>query len=365
MSEAEDELQPIIVKKIKKGGGHHGGAWKVAYADFVTAMMAFFLLLWLLNVTTSEQKSGIADYFSPNERISDGRSGAGGLMGGLTISPEGTLSSQRSTLIQTASPTQTNPALRPNPSAKETAQKKAEARKKQRRESEQRKFKEAQRKLEAAVENNPTLKKLLKNLMVDTTPEGLRIQVIDQDDEPMFASGSAQMFAKTRTLLTEIASVLEEFPNEISVRGHTDSTPYAEGATYTNWELSADRSNSSRRVLLDAGISIDRLNNVMGKADREHLIMDNPRDARNRRISIILLREELTNPDLYNDIEDDYAAEMAEIAAEEAANAENGDGTEDGMIDDTPLSPEDLPLPERPLEQPLFEQTPGTETFLP
>ena len=132
--------------------------------------------------------------------------------------------------------------------------------------------------------------------MIDMTPEGLRIQIVDQDGEPMFSSGSARMFEKTENLLKEISKVALDMPNELSIRGHTDATRYSKGAKYTNWELSADRANASRRVMLEAGIPAERLNNVMGKADTEPLIADNPLDPRNRRITIILLKQDITSP---------------------------------------------------------------------
>ena len=129
--------------------------------------------------------------------------------------------------------------------------------------------------------------------MMDITPEGLRIQIVDQDGNPMFPSGSAEMYDKTRNLMTQVAQIINKMPNELSIRGHTDGVPYGKGATYTNWELSAERANSSRRVLIAAGVPENKVNNVLGKSDKDHMFED-PKDARNRRISIILLREALT-----------------------------------------------------------------------
>ncbi|MEM6781284.1 MAG: flagellar motor protein MotB [Pseudomonadota bacterium] len=344
MSDKEDELQPIIVKKIKKGGGHHGGAWKVAYADFVTAMMAFFLLLWLLNVTTSEQKAGIADYFDPNPKITDGKSGAGGLLGGLTASPEGAMTSDTAPVVPMQSQNQVNPALRPGKTPGQSEnQRKAEVMKEQMRASEERKFREAKRAIEEAVQGNPELEKLAKNIMVESTPEGLRIQVLDQDGESMFARGSAQMYEKTKALMGQIALIIKDMPNEISIRGHTDGVPYGPGATYTNWELSADRANSTRRVLIEAGIAEDRLNNVVGKADREHLVPENPADAKNRRMSIVLIREEITNPEVYDYIDERFADEN------------------ETLEEDVPYFEEDI-QPVTP-EEPLYEPTPGEVEF--
>lgn len=292
MSDKDDELQPIIVKKIVKGGGHHGGAWKVAYADFVTAMMAFFLLLWLLNVTTEEQKLGIADYFAPNQRIAENVSGAGGMMGGLTVSPEGQMTSDK----QTMAPQEiADPAIRKKKSDPDTDPKDIEEQKlrEELRARENERFEQAAEEIRNTIESTPELQELAKQLKIDITPEGLRIQIIDEDGNPLFPSGSANMFDKTRALLNKVAQVVLSMPNEISVRGHTDGVAYAAGASYTNWELSADRANASRRVLKQAGVPEERLNNVVGKADKDHLF-ENPSDPRNRRISLIMLREELT-----------------------------------------------------------------------
>lgn len=309
-------LQPIFVKKIKKGGGHHGGAWKVAYADFVTAMMAFFLLLWLLNVTTEEQKNAISNYFDPTHpKVSESVSGAGGVMGGLSMAPKGAMA----TTVQnvTAAPPASSVNQRTSQPETAEAQQKSQASvnksalekaKEMLRKEEEKRFKEAEKQIKAAIEADAELKELSKNLLIDMTPEGLRIQIIDQEGKPMFASGSADMFDYTQKLIEKVEKVIEKLPNELSIRGHTDSVPYPPGAKYTNWELSSDRSNSSRRVLLDSGFPVTRVNNVVGKADTDHLDPKNPSNPINRRISIILLKEELTNP------------KFEEKAAEEAAN---------------------------------------------
>ncbi len=285
---SKDEKQPIIVKKIKKsGGGHHGGAWKVAYADFVTAMMAFFLLLWLLNVTTKEQKAGLADYFDPVPKITTTmQSGAGGMLGGLSISKDGAMVTE----VQPV----TTPAEDSSPTLRAEDQISDDKFLEEARRRENENFKKAESAIKQEIASNPELNELSKNLMIDMTPEGLRIQIVDQDGEPMFPSGSAQMYEKTAKLMGKVAEVIRKMPNEVSVRGHTDGVPYSKGGTYTNWELSTDRANASRQVLIRNGLPEKRLNNVVGKSDRDHLIADNPKDARNRRISIILLREELT-----------------------------------------------------------------------
>ncbi len=304
MSEEDKLEQPIVIKKIVKGGGHHGGAWKVAYADFVTAMMAFFLLLWLLNVSTDEQREAISNFFDPTHpTVSQRESGAGGVLGGLTMATEGAMTSNVQPI---ATPTPTGsagnvPNTKKNKNLKGGAPEEGiselEKAKEKLRQQEQERFKKAENALKEAIENNPDLQNIKDNILIDQTPEGLRIQVIDKDDNPMFATGSAQMFEKTEKLFREVAAIIKEQPNDLSIRGHTDSAPYGAGATYTNWELSADRANSSRRVLLDSDFPAERVHDVVGKADTEPLIPEDPRADSNRRVSIILLKEELTNPD--------------------------------------------------------------------
>ncbi len=351
----KEKSQPIVIKKIVKGGGHHGGAWKVAYADFVTAMMAFFLLLWLLNVATDEQKNAISNYFDPTHpKVSKDTSGAGGVMGGLTMSPQGSMASNQNPLT----PQQINKE-RQRGSERSSKVEVKSAKAKAREAEEAKRFKEAEQKLKEAIQKDAELAKLAKNLLIDMTPEGLRIQIVDQEGEPMFPSGSARMFPKMEALLQQITAIVLDMPNEVSIRGHTDSVKYSVGATYTNWELSADRANASRRVMLESKLPADRLNNVMGKADTEPLIAEDPSDPRNRRISIILLKEELTNP---LPPEEEEAAPEGEASGTDAAPGEaiegeefegEEDGTESGESSDAP--------PKRPIG--TFQKTPGAVEF--
>lgn len=289
----DDKKRPIfVIKKIKKGGGHHGGAWKVAYADFVTAMMAFFLLLWLLNVTTEEQKMGISDFFDPTPQVSQQQSGAGGILGGLSMSTQGA----RSTDLENPLP---NPVMQQPKANNKMGEPDLEKIEKEKLEQEiekreEKKFADVKKKLEQAIQDNPALKDLMKNVVMDMTPEGLRIQIVDQDGAAMFATGSAQMYEKTRLLMQTVAGVIKTVPNQVSVRGHTDAVPYANGNGYTNWELSADRANASRIALMSGGLPQARVANVVGKADTDHFIKDKPLDPRNRRISIILLHDKMT-----------------------------------------------------------------------
>jgi chemotaxis protein MotB len=322
---------PVIIKKVKKGGhgGHHGGAWKVAYADFVTAMMAFFLLLWLLNVTTDVQKRGIADYFEPTI-TSKSNSGAGGVLGGLTIGSPGSqtlplsqpnMSPAQNALRQpqdgddgdegggpgsdpnkdggaamAAIPPEDNTSGADNKQASGDKKLSDAQFKKEAAEREEQRFEDAKKALEDAVNGSPEMQALAKNLKIDDTQEGLRIQLVDQDKTPMFPTGSADMNDQAKKLMGLVASAIQKLPNKISISGHTDSTQYALGAKYTNWELSADRANATRREFLNDGVPPDRLSRVIGMADQDPLDKTNAADPQNRRISIVLLRENGDKP---------------------------------------------------------------------
>ncbi|MDB5478126.1 MAG: ompA family protein [Alphaproteobacteria bacterium] len=288
---ADDSKRPIVIKKIKKvAGGHHGGAWKVAYADFVTAMMAFFLLLWLLNVTTKEQKEGIADYFKPT-MASSSESGAGGVMGGLSMTTDGpqTNDPKMQAVSENApSDVEEKSDTIGQDSGKKISQSEFE---KMKAEEEQQQFEKAMKDIKAAIQNDAELKELAKNLIVDMTPEGLRIQIVDQQGRSMFPLGSAQMYDQTYQLISKVSTIINKLPQKISIRGHTDSVPYGTSANYDNWNLSADRANASRQALMKAGLPAGRISNVAGKADTEQLFPKDPTSPQNRRISIILMRE--------------------------------------------------------------------------
>jgi chemotaxis protein MotB len=287
----------IIVKKVVNvAGGRHGGAWKVAYADFVTAMMAFFLLLWLLNVTTDEQKHGIADYFAPKS-VSRSNSGAGGLMGGISMATEGARISQNApptVVVELSPPKQRKPTdqdqKEPGGDLDEDELLKQMA------EREQQQFQEAEQQIRQAIQESPELAGMANSLIIDNTPEGLRIQLVDQARQSMFQSGSTTLDDQARRLMEQIADVVRKMPNRISITGHTDALPFRTKNGYGNWELSADRANASRRALLDAGLDPQRIAYVTGKAATEPLIADDPSNPSNRRISIVLLREAQVTP---------------------------------------------------------------------
>ncbi len=303
--------RPIIIKRIKKvSGGHHGGAWKVAYADFVTAMMAFFLLLWLLNAVTEEQKKGIANYFRPTLAVQN-TSATFTILAGQA-QPMEEMSGGSSVQTETDDPeeadtTQPEPAAadsntpqsddgdKPQPGEGEKpvdleeAQAAVAA-------HEQQQFEQIKSEIQNAIREDPQLKELEKNLQIDQTEDGIRIQLLDQEKVSMFPSGSAVMNARSRELLTKVAEAVKSLPNRIEISGHTDAKPYPGDNTYTNWELSADRANASRRVLVAAGISADRLEKIEGRADTDPFVADDPFDPQNRRISIILLRQPAPAP---------------------------------------------------------------------
>ncbi len=291
-----EEGQTIIIKKVKKGGhGHHGGAWKVAYADFVTAMMAFFLLLWLLNATTEEQKRGIADYFEPGFR---GSSGAGGILGGTSRSEEGKLNQPASSpSVSIPLPTVAR-TIDDEESAKEDAEAQsehfdsqpAEDQEELVRRREQEEFARAEHDLRQALQQIPDIRDLAENLIIDETPEGLRIQIVDQDTRPMFQPGGIDPLPRARLLLEKLVEVVKDMPNKISITGHTDSSPLNR-IGYSNWELSSDRANATRRIMAQSGLPAGRIASVQGKADTEPLFSDEPTSPRNRRISVVLLRK--------------------------------------------------------------------------
>ncbi|WP_297477900.1 flagellar motor protein MotB [Ferrovum sp.] len=285
---AEDK-RPIVVKRIKKvaGGGHHGGAWKIAYADFVTAMMAFFLLMWLLGSTTRGDLQGIEDYFKTPLKIAlEGGAGSGDSSsvikgGGKDLSrsegqvKKGDLPSRKKIISLKASDTDFK--------RKEQAEELA-------------KLKELKTRIEGVIAHNPNLEKFKDQILLDLTSEGLRIQIVDRQNRPMFRVGSAQLEPYTRDILREIGKSLNDVPNFISLSGHTDARPYSvdmKGAKggYNNWDLSADRANASRRELIAGGMDPDKVLRVVGLASAVLLNKNDPNDPTNRRISIIVMNK--------------------------------------------------------------------------
>jgi chemotaxis protein MotB len=339
----------LIRKEEVVEAGHHGGSWKVAYADFVTAMMAFFLLMWLLNATTEAQRKGLADYFSPNSVLPHNSSGMGQPFSGRTAFSDGAMLSDLGTpqIIVGQQPvvddveddgsdviTQPRPhrddskskapdlggrppkapprlvrntapdtrasnaaALAAAAAPGDTPRKPTDAELRaelQRREKQD--FEQAAQQVHDAVASDPQLAELTSQLAIDMTPEGLRIQIRDADHEAMFPFGSAVPNEKARLLLQKIAPVLARMTQDISIAGHTDAAPYA-GTGFTNWELSADRANATRRLLVESGLQAPRIRSVTGNAERDLAVPNDPLAAANRRISIVVLRAARLQPE--------------------------------------------------------------------
>ena len=286
--------RPIIIKKIKKGGGHghHGGAWKVAYADFVTAMMAFFLLMWLINTTSPEQKRGIADYFAPAS-VSQSTSGSGGILGGTAMSADGAQNAGMDAMMPNISSAAAQPGNSDtdptDQSAASDAEVTEEALDKARALREQAEFAAAEQSIRQAMQAMPELAELSKQLIIDQTPEGLRIQIVDQEGRPMFNGNSADPSERARKLLKAVSGIVAKLPNRLSISGHTDATDPPAGKS--NWEVSSARADVARRLLQAGGVPQDRVYQVAGKAEAEPLFPDDPYLPGNRRISIVLLRE--------------------------------------------------------------------------
>ena len=276
------KLQPIIVKKIKKGGHvHHGGAWKIAYADFVTAMMAFFLLMWLLGSTTEGDKKGIADYFTSPLKLALLSSGSGSGDSSHVVKGGGqdltrTTGQVKRGEIEAKRDTVNLHALKQEQVRAEIAR-----------------LEDLKKKVEQKIAESAKLAPLASQLRLDMTRDGLRIQISDEQNRPMFASGSAVVQGYMRELLREIGVVLHEVPNRLTLEGHTDAQPFSAGDRgYSNWELSADRANASRRELIAGGLPDDRILRVQGLASSQPLDSANPTGASNRRISIIVMNRD-------------------------------------------------------------------------
>jgi chemotaxis protein MotB len=286
----------VVVKRYKRGGhAHHGGAWKVAYADFVTAMMAFFLVMWLVTAVSKDQRAAIFDYFK-NPSMEQGKSvkpapGMNG-PGGASTSPinlRGGLDAPRITQLQRpgigAPVTPVAPPAHQELRTTEQMALDGEAVKA----AERKQLESLMDDLKKAIENSQALAPFKDQMLLDITPEGLRIQIVDQQNRPMFDSGSAHLKPYTQAILTELASYLNSVPNRLSLTGHTDAAPYAGGSGRTNWDLSSERANAARRALEAAGLSTEKTARVVGLSSSVLFNRGDPRDPINRRISIIVM----------------------------------------------------------------------------
>jgi chemotaxis protein MotB len=271
----DDKKQPIVVKKIIKKGGHHGGAWKIAFADFATAMMAFFLLLWIIGFTDEEQKAAISEYFdNPSAFIGASPSPAGMPADGSGVAPS---------LIDFEGAIDMAPEQMAELDA-ETLEELAEQQEKQRLET-------LMQALEEAIGSSQALEPFKDQLLLDITPEGLRIQIVDKENRPMFDLGSAQLRGYSVAILQELGGLINQVPNKISITGHTDARPFLR-PNYSNWELSSDRANAARRALVTGGMEETKIGRVVGLASTVLFDKANPQSPINRRISIIVMTRE-------------------------------------------------------------------------
>ncbi len=285
--------RPILIKKIKKGSGHghHGGAWKVAYADFVTAMMAFFLLMWLINTTDPEQKIGIAEYFAPAS-VAETTSGSGGLLGGTALRADGLADQGAMDIVSQLAPQPPVDAPEDIGQSQTLAAATEEALREEMMRREAADFASAAASLRQAMQSMPELTELSKQIIVDQTPEGLRIQLVDQEGRPMFEENSARPNARAQVLLRAVSRIINQLPNRVSISGHTSSRIGSGVASAPgDWNLSAQRANAAREILQGTGVDPDRVFQVAGKAGSDPLYPDDPALAGNRRIAIVLLRE--------------------------------------------------------------------------
>ncbi len=301
---ADDLAQrPIVIKRIKKAaGGQHGGAWKIAYADFVTAMMAFFLLMWLLGSSTKAQLEGISDYFkTPLKVAMSGGSGSGDsssvIKGGGTDFTRQEGQVQKGIIKEQRIDKETKKILRER--------------------AELIRLEGLKKKIEQAIEANPSLKKFQNQLLLDITTDGLRIQIVDEQNRPMFALGKAELQPYTKTILREIGKMLNDVTNKVSLSGHTDGKPFPSGDKgYSNWELSADRANASRRELVAGGMDTNKVLTVVGLSSAVLFDKNDPLNPINRRISIVVMNEKaekavtMDNPTVDVDMQDEPGKEL-------------------------------------------------------
>jgi chemotaxis protein MotB len=289
-------LRPIVIKRKKKASHeHHGGAWKIAYADFVTAMMAFFLLMWLLGSTTKAQLKGISEYFQTPLKVAlFGGEGTGDatsvLKGGgedltKSVGQDSRKDSEFARQQQPPPPTVAPPSPVPSPAVNlRAAELELEKREKAF-------LEDLKAKIERAIDANPMLRQYKNQILLDITTDGLRVQIVDEKNRPMFASGSARMQPYTSPILREIGRMLNDVPNRISLSGHTDAKPYVGGERgYSNWELSADRANTSRRELVTGGMQEDKIIRVVGLGSAVPFDKTDTFSPVNRRISIIVMK---------------------------------------------------------------------------
>ena len=283
------EQRPIIIKRIKKAAhAHHGGSWKVAYADFVTAMMAFFLLMWLMGFATEGERKAISDFFANPSAIQ----GKGGASTSLIDMAKGMDAPRSNEKVPNQETTSVNVKDTPDESAAKLVAASAADVKMLEADKDKKRLESLQEELKQAIDASQALKPFKDQLLLDITPEGLRLQIVDKENRPMFDVGSANLQGYTRGILREVSKMIATVPNHISIAGHTDARAYASSADFSNWELSADRANACRRELVRGGVGEEKIARVVGLASTVLFDKSNPLSPINRRISIIVMNKE-------------------------------------------------------------------------
>ncbi|MCU0936614.1 MAG: flagellar motor protein MotB [Gammaproteobacteria bacterium] len=321
---SDPTLRPIVVKRIKKAAhGHHGGAWKIAYADFVTAMMAFFLLMWLLGVASKEQLKGISEYFQTPLKVAlfggEGYGDSSSVIKGGGMDPTKSVGQDNQRDLVVPPPEAPPDVGAPAPMVTAPPPPPGEAEERALEQREGVRLEALKTELVKAIDADPLLEQFRHQILLDIVSEGLRVQIVDEKNRPMFSSGSAQLQPHTRSILREVGRVLNQVPNRISLAGHTDARPYAGGERgYSNWELSADRANASRRELVAGGMTDDKIMRVVGLGSAVPMDTADPFTATNRRISIVVLKRK----------------------AEEAVRSESGPAPQPDPVDTPPEATE-------------------------
>ena len=347
----KDDKRPIIIKKKKIiAGGHHGGAWKVAYADFVTAMMAFFMVMWLVAAVSKEQRAAIFDYFKnpsmesgKSTRPSPGQMGPGGAstspinMGGGMDSPKSIMTTSPGAGAPSASAALQQEVIK----AAETLEAAKAA--------EHKKLESLMEELRKAMSESQALKPFKDQLLLDITPEGLRIQIVDEQNRPMFDTGSSRLKDYTVGILVEVARYLNTVSNRISLSGHTDIRPYPGGGGYSNWELSADRANAARRSLETGGLELKKIARVVGLSSSVLFDKEHPESPINRRISIIVMTKAAEASALKTDSVDPANNTIAPDTAQTGANANSSGGPLGVSLPTSRFIPAAVPQPATPV----------------
>jgi chemotaxis protein MotB len=344
VSDKDSERPILIVKKIKKAAGHHGGAWKVAYADFVTAMMAFFMVMWLIASVNKETRAAIFDYFKnpsmdqgKSPKAAPGQMGPGGASTSV-INMRGGLDARKSASpISTGLGTPTSSSSvtdHPNMklAASEEAKRAATA-------AERKKLESLMAELKEAIGKSQALAPYKDQLLLDVTPEGLRIQIVDAQNRPMFDLGSSKLKNYSTDIMKALAPYLNSVPNHVSLAGHTDTTPYVAVGGYNNWDLSTDRANAARRALESGGLAGDKISRVVGLSSSVLFDKDNTRDPINRRISIIVMTREAEESALKTDTATEIPADVAAQALNHNAAPANAPVVPVIQVPDAPPAP--------------------------